>query len=42
MVQRINGETRLHALDEEKLGRWLETYSLGALHRSGELEDMAS
>jgi len=42
VVQRIDGETRLHALDEEKLGRWLETYSLGALHRSGELEDMAS
>jgi predicted ATPase len=42
VVQRRDGETHLHALDEDQLGRWLESYTLGALHRSGELEEMAS
>jgi predicted ATPase len=42
VVKRENGETKLHVLDDAKLSRWLEEYSLGALHRSGELEDMAA
>ena len=37
----VNGETVLRTLKGEKLGRWLKEYSLGALYRSGELEDMA-
>ena len=37
----VNGETVLTTLKGEKLGRWLKEYSLGALYRSGELEDMA-
>lgn len=40
VVQRVDGETRLHVLDEAQLNRWLESYSLGALQRSGELEEM--
>jgi len=36
-----NGETVLKTLKGEKLERWLKEYSLGALYRSGELEDMA-
>jgi predicted ATPase len=40
VVQRVDGETHLHVLDEAQLSRWLENYSLGALHRSGELEEM--
>jgi predicted ATPase len=42
VVKRENGETKLHVLDDAKLSRWLEEYSLGALHRSGELEEMAA
>lgn len=33
------GETHLHIPQEEELARWLEEYSLGALFRSGELEN---
>jgi len=35
------GETRLSTIEGEELDRWLRDYSLGALFRSGELEDMA-
>ncbi|MDX9710400.1 MAG: AAA family ATPase [Trichloromonas sp.] len=35
-----NGETTLHTLSAEKLDYWLKAYSLGALFRSGELEQM--
>ncbi len=35
-----NGETILKVLEDEKLGYWLKEYSLGALFKSGELEDM--
>ncbi|MBF0552657.1 MAG: chromosome segregation protein SMC, partial [Deltaproteobacteria bacterium] len=34
------GETRLKTLDGNVLKDWLREYSLGALYRSGELEDM--
>ena len=37
----VNGETVLKSLEGKKLERWLKEYSLGALYRSGELEDMA-
>ena len=36
----VNDETILKTLDGERLKRWLKEYSLGALYRSGELEDM--
>jgi predicted ATPase len=42
VVKREDGETKLHVLDDAKLSHWLEEYSLGALHRSGELEEMAA
>jgi len=35
-----NGETTLHTLSDEKLAYWLKEYSLGALFRTGELEQM--
>jgi len=35
-----NGETTLKALAGEKLDYWLKEYSLGALFKSGELEEM--
>jgi predicted ATPase len=38
----VDGETRLYTIDGEKLRRWLESYSLGALYRSGELEGFVS
>lgn len=38
---RAEGQTTLSVLDDEELRRWLADYSLGALHRSGELEGMA-
>ena len=38
---RSEGQTTLSVLDPEELRRWLAEYSLGALHRSGELEGMA-
>lgn len=36
------GESQLATLSGQELQRWLKDYSLGALHRSGELEAMAS
>jgi hypothetical protein len=35
-----NGETLLNTLKGEKLDYWLKEYSLGALFKSGELEQM--
>jgi predicted ATPase len=35
-----DGETNLAIVDSEELARWLQTYSLGALFRTGELEGM--
>lgn len=35
-----DGETTLSIVDREELARWLQTYSLGALFRTGELEGM--
>jgi predicted ATPase len=40
VVEWSNGETRLSTVDGYELRRWLEKYSLGALFRSGELEDL--
>jgi predicted ATPase len=37
----IDGQTRLSVLGEDELHRWLKHYRLGALMRSGELEDLA-
>lgn len=36
------GETRLSVIDGEELQRWLASYSLGTLFRSGDLEGLAS
>jgi predicted ATPase len=36
------GESRLTTISGDELQRWLKEYSLGALHKSGELEAMAS
>lgn len=36
-----DGETRLAVVDREELGRFLKEYSLGAVYRSGELEELA-
>ncbi len=36
-----DGETRLSVIDGEELRRWLQEYSLGALFRSGELEELS-
>jgi predicted ATPase len=41
VVNFSEGETRLSVLDGEELRRWTEQYRLGALMRSGELEDLA-
>jgi predicted ATPase len=38
----IDGETRLSTIDGEELRRWLESYSLGSLFRTGGLEGLAS
>lgn len=35
-----NGQTRFKVLDGEELDYWLQSYSLGSLFTSGELEDM--
>jgi predicted ATPase len=40
VAQWKDGETHLAIVDSEELARWLETYSLGALFRTGELEGM--
>lgn len=37
-----NGETTLTTLDDSELEYWLKDYSLGALFRSGELENFAA
>ncbi len=36
-----DGEASLQVVDKGELAPWLKEYSLGALYRSGELEDMA-
>jgi len=36
----VDGETRLSTIDGDDLRRWLESYSLGALFRSGDLEGL--
>jgi hypothetical protein len=36
------GETQLKTIGGEELAVWLKEYSLGALHKSGELEALAS
>ncbi len=41
VVRWENGETSLHALDEEELDNWLREYSLGTLFRQGDLEALA-
>ncbi|HVA79696.1 MAG TPA: AAA family ATPase [Candidatus Binataceae bacterium] len=41
VAESVDGETRLTILDEKELSRRLKEYSLGALFRSGELEDLA-
>lgn len=40
VAQWKDGETHLAIVDREELARWLQTYSLGALFRTGELEGM--
>lgn len=40
VVEWHDGETHLHKLDGKKLDGWLKEYSLGALFRSGELEEV--
>jgi len=40
IAQWKDGETVLAIVDHEELARWLQTYSLGALFRTGELEGM--
>jgi predicted ATPase len=42
VVKWNEGESQLKQIDGDELRRWLNDYSLGALHRSGELEAMAS
>jgi predicted ATPase len=41
VAQWIDGETQLSVLDGDELRRWLKSYSLGSLFRSGELEGLA-
>jgi predicted ATPase len=38
----VEGETRLSTIDGEELRRWLASYSLGSLFRSGDLEGLTS
>jgi predicted ATPase len=40
VVQWADGQTKLNVLDGMELERWLKEYSLGALFKSGELEEM--
>ena len=42
VVKWNEGATELKTIGEEELKSWLREYSLGALHKSGELEAMAS
>src|SRR5882724_3107189 len=41
LVKWNDGQTELKTIDGTELKRWLNDYSLGALHQSGELEAMA-
>jgi predicted ATPase len=41
VVNWSDGETQLNRVEEDELKRWLNEYTLGALQRSGELEEMA-
>ena len=42
VVKWNDGETELKTIDGGELALWLKDYSLGALHKSGELEAIAS
>jgi predicted ATPase len=42
VVKWNEGETELRTIDGGELERWLKDYSLGALHKTGELEAIAS
>lgn len=42
VVRWNDGETKLKKIEGSELEGWLDEYSLGALHKSGELEAMAS
>ena len=42
VVKWNEGSTELRTIAGEDLEHWMKEYSLGALHRSGELEAMAS
>ena len=42
VVKWDDGKTELKMISGEELEKWLEEYSLGELHKSGELEAMAS
>lgn len=42
VVKWNDGETELKTIDGRELEHWLKDYSLGALHKSGELEAIAS
>ncbi len=42
VVKWNEGETEIKAIDGGELEHWLKDYSLGALHKSGELEAIAS
>jgi predicted ATPase len=41
VVNWSDGQTQLNKVEEDELKRWLNEYTLGALQRSGELEEMA-
>lgn len=42
VVKWNEGETELRTIHKDELEKWLKSYSLGALHKSGELEAIAS
>ena len=41
VAQWDNGTTTLKTISDDELALWLKDYSLGALHRNGELESLA-
>lgn len=41
VTKSVNGETKITPLGAEELQRWLKEFRLGALFRSGELEEMS-
>lgn len=41
VARSVDGETQLSVVDGNELRRWLREYSLGAIFRSGELEQLA-